>query len=239
MVENVFHLGDRTAASLMTPRPDVVFLDARDAKERLHEVLAAHRFSRYPLRGPESDDVVGIVRAKDVLLDVLEGDEVDLANLARPPLFVPETTSAMKTLEQMKASRVHCALVVDEFGVTVGMVTYHDVLEALVGDLPSADRPADALAVRRDDGSWLVDGALPVEEFIELLDLGSRGGQVRGPYHTMGGFVAARLGALPKVADRFTLEDLVVEVVDMDGNRVDKVLVTPAATQSTRPSAPL
>jgi putative hemolysin len=237
MVENVFHLGDRTAASLMTPRPDVVFLDARDAKERLHEVLAAHRFSRYPLRGPESDDVVGIVRAKDVLLDVLQGDEVDLANLARPPLFVPETTSAMKTLEQMKASRVHCALVVDEFGVTVGMVTYHDVLEALVGDLPSADRPADALAVRRDDGSWLVDGALPVEEFIELLGLGSRGNQVRGPYHTMGGFVAARLGALPRVADRFTLEDLVVEVVDMDGNRVDKVLVTRAATQGTSPSA--
>ena len=229
MVESVFHLGDRSVASLMTPRPDVVFLRVGDTADRVQEVLAEHHFSRYPLREMDSDEMLGIVRAKDILLEVLRGETLDLTSIARPALVVPETTSAMKTLEQMKGARVHSALVVDEFGVTVGMVTYHDVLEAIVGDLPSADRPKDSQAVRREDGSWLLDGALSVDELVALLDLGAKAGEVRGPYHTLGGFVAARLGALPKVADRFRWNDFVFEVVDMDANRVDKVLVTPAA----------
>lgn len=237
MVENVFHLGDRAVASLMTPRPDVVFLEVGDTTGRLREVLAEHRFSRFPLRGESADDVIGIVRAKDVLLRVLEEDEFNLEAVARPALFVPETTSAVKALEQMKAARVHSALVVDEFGVTVGMVTYHDVLEAIVGDLPSVDRPVDSEAVQRADGSWLVDGRLAVDDLVELLGLDERTGAVKGPYHTVGGFVASRLGALPKVADRFEFGEYVFEVVDMDGNRVDKVIVVRASATNAGPPA--
>ena len=226
MVESVFHLGDRTVSSIMTPRPDVVFLDIDDTSDHLREVLSTHRFSRFPVRGNREDDVAGIVRAKDILVRVLEGEGVDLRSVIRKALFVPETASAVKTLDQMKAARAHSALVVDEFGVVVGMITYHDVLEAIVGELPSADRPDEERVVRREDGSWLVDGQLPIDEIVELLDVGKRTAGLKGPYHTIGGFVAARVGAVPRVADRVTWGGFSFEVVDMDGRRVDKLLVS-------------
>jgi len=126
----------------------------------------------------------------------------------------------------MKAARAHSALVVDEFGVVVGMITYHDVLEAIVGELPSADRPDEDRVVRREDGSWLVDGQLPIDEIVDLLGVGKRTAGLKGPYHTIGGFVAARVGAVPRVADRVTWGGFSFEVVDMDGRRVDKLLVS-------------
>ncbi|MBA3248339.1 MAG: CBS domain-containing protein, partial [Pyrinomonadaceae bacterium] len=146
----------------------------------------------------------------------------------RPPLFVPETRTALQTLELFKASQTHIAFVIDEYGALEGLVTINDVMEAIVGDIPLAGEQAGTPAVQREDGSWLLDGMLPVDEFKEIFSVGALPGEERGDYHTLAGFVMLRLGRIPAAADHFEWGGLRFEVMDMDGNRVDKILVAPA-----------
>jgi len=153
----------------------------------------------------------------------------------RQPVFVPESTRGLKVLELFKQTGTHISLVVDEYGVIQGLVTLNDVLVEIVGDVPSDDEPEDPQAVQRDDGSWLLDGMLSVDEFFEIFELKELPVEDRGSYQTLGGFVITRLGRIPAATDHFEWEGMHFEVIDMDGNRVDKMLVIPMPTEKIEP----
>jgi putative hemolysin len=178
------------------------------------------------------DDVLGVVKAKDLLSGLLSGRPLDLRAQLRQPLFVPESMTALRLLELFRKSRTHVALVVSEHGAFEGMVTLTDVLEAIVGDLVPPSGQAEPMAVRREDGSWLLDGAIMIEDFKEIFPAGTLPGEEEESYQTLAGFVITYLGRIPSAADRFEWGGLSFEVVDMDGRRVDKVLVTQAGKET-------
>ena len=237
VVENVFRLGDRRVADLMTPRPRVVWLDLAATPDETRRAMAASPHHFFPVCQGDLDRVVGVVSVKDLWARAAAGEPFDLAALLRPPLVVPETMPAFRVLEEFRRVGAPLALIVDEFGGIDGLVTLTDLLEALVGDFPAA-RDGDPRAIRREDGSWLVDGMLPVEEFRSAVPLGERLGAAPGAYQTLGGLVLARLGRVPRPGDHFAWGGLRFEVVDMDGNRVDKVLVAPAPEPAHPPAEP-
>ena len=225
MVERVFRLGDRRVSALMTPRPEIVWLDLDDSAETNRQAIIDSSHSRYLVCQGELDNTLGIVRVNDLLADCLASKPLDLTKALQRPVYVPESTPGLKILELFKQSGTQMAIVVDEYGVIQGLVTLNDILEEIVGDLPSVDQVDEPQAVRREDGSWLVDGMLPVEELFELLDIGELPKEQRGNYHTVGGFVVTHLGRIPTATDAFEWQGIRFEVMDMDGNRVDKVLV--------------
>jgi putative hemolysin len=227
IVESVFRLGDRRVSSLMTPRPEIAWLDLEGAPERIRRAIVEHEHSRFPVGRGGLDEVVGIALAKDILAPAPPDRPLDLEALVRPALFVPESMPAFRALETFKRSGCQIALVVDEYGSVQGLVTIIDLLEALVGDIPSPAELAEPPALRRPDGSWLLDGTLPFEDAKEMLGLGELPGEGSGDYHTVGGLMMRQAGRIPGVGDGFEWEGLRFEVVDMDGNRVDKVLVAP------------
>jgi magnesium and cobalt exporter, CNNM family len=227
MVERVFRLGDRRVSAVMTPRTEIVWLDREASAQEIRRTITESVHSRFLVADGSLDNVLGVVHAKDLLAHILGEQVVDLAATIQQPLYVPESMRALRTLELFKQSGTHIALVIDEYGGIQGLVTPSDILEAIVGDLPAAGEEVEPLAVQRADGSWLLDGMLPVDEFKDLFDLGELPGEDQGIYQTLAGFVIMQLGRIPEAADYFVWEGLKLEVVDMDGNRVDKVLVTP------------
>lgn len=224
MVERIFKLGDRRVYTLMTPRADVIWLDVDDAREAIQEKAASGR-SRFPVCEGSLDHVLGIVKMKDLLARSLAGQTLDLRSALRQPLYVPESMRAFKVLEQFKQSRTHIALVLNEYGSVQGLITLNDILEAIVGDMPSSDAPNEPMIVRREDGSWLADGMLPVEDFKKHFQLAVLPNEETGEYQTLGGFVMMHMERIPKPTDHFEWDGLRFEVMDMDGHRVDKVLV--------------
>lgn len=230
VVQNVFRLADRTVSSVMTPRLDIVWLDVEDDPDQIRCKVAESGFSRFPVCQGGLDNVVGIVEAKALLVCQWEGGPLNLSAVMRPPQFVPEVSSAVSLLSLFQESGLHCALVVDEYGSVQGLVTLHDVLRAALGDVTEATPGEEPMAVQREDGSWLLDGRLSADDFRALLGLrGDLPGEEEGAYETLGGFVMMHLGRIPEVADHFEWAGLRFEVVDMDGRRVDKVLVAPVA----------
>jgi len=231
MVERVFRLGDRPVSSFMTPRPDIVWLDLEDTTEENRQKMSENGYSRYPVCQGGLDNVLGIIPVTDLLARSLRGDSLDLTVGLRQPVFVPESTRGLKVLELFKQTITHMALVVDEYGVIQGLVTLNDIMSEIVGDVPSADGEEEPQAVQREDGSWLLDGMLAVEDFFELFDLEEWDFEERGSYQTLGGFVITHLGRIPAAADHFEWQGMRIEVMDMDGNRVDKVLVVPTTNK--------
>ncbi len=227
VAQSVFRLADRRVGALMTPRMDIAWLDAAGTLEETRDIVAKYGHSRYPVCDGNLDNVLGIVDAQQLLAATITGQPMDVGALMRRPLFVPETVAAVQLLDSFYSSGQHMAIVVDEYGGTQGLVTVHDLLEAVVGDVTEAAQAADARAVRREDGTWLLDGGLPVEDFRELFDLEALPGETENTFETLGGFVMAQLGHIPSVADAFEWSDYRFEVMDMDGKRVDKVLVAP------------
>ncbi|HEX8203710.1 MAG TPA: hemolysin family protein, partial [Isosphaeraceae bacterium] len=224
MVKRVFRLAGRRASTLMTPRAEVVWLDVADPPAELRNKIGGSPHSRFPVCDGTLDNILGVVGVKDLLAQGFRQQPFALKGLLRVPLFLYEGTSALKILETFKASGTHLAVVLDEFGAVQGLLTLNDIVEALVGDLSEGADPAGPKAVRRSDGSWLLDGTLPVDEFhdaFEGLEL------PRGDYQTLAGFILRQLGRIPATGDRFQWQGLGFEVVDMDGNRIDKVLVSP------------
>jgi putative hemolysin len=183
------------------------------------------------------DKVDGVVLAKDLLTQSLAGRALDLKALMQQPLFVPRTVTALEVLESFKKSGQHIALVVDEYGGIEGLLTHHDILEAIAGDIPFDGKPTDPKAVQRHDGSWLLDGMLSIDEFKEIFQLEDLPGEKRDAYQTLGGFVFTRMGRIPSVSDSFEWNGLRIEVVDMDGKRIDKVLVSPRRDREANDSA--
>jgi putative hemolysin len=236
LVENIFRLDDRKVASIMTPRKEIVPLDVDDPLEENLARLQTTVFSRFPVVKGSLEQVVGIITAKDILNQLLDGKPIDIAALVKPPLYVPATVSPMQLMEQFKKTRNHLALVVDEYGELEGLVTMNDVLETIVGDLPTESLVDNDEAVKRDDGSWLIDGMMALEKFKDLFDIEVElPGEDSGNIHTLGGFVMFQLGRVPAVTDRFEWEDFQFEVMDMDKTRVDKVMVV----RMPSPEAPL
>lgn len=225
MVERIFRFGDRTVGSLMTRRPDIVWLDLEDPLEKNLAILASRVYSRLPVCQGSLDEVVGVLRAKELLNQSIEGKLLDLMGALQPPVFVPETLPAIKLLERLRQARTHIVLVIDEHGSIEGLVTLNDILGALVGDLPAVDESDEPYAVQRDDGSWFLDGMLPVDDFKALLDLDKLPDEETGNFQTLSGFVMMQMGRVPTVGDYFDAVNLRFEVADMDGYRIDKVLV--------------
>jgi CBS domain containing-hemolysin-like protein len=226
MVEEVLRLRDRRVGALMTPRTEIVWIDLDDSPDENRRKMMESGRSRFPVCQGGLDNVLGVVFAKDLLARILAGEPLDLKSSVRDLLFVPESVRALKVLELFKQSGTDSAMVTDEYGGIQGLITLKDILEAIVGEIPSADEPPDPQVVRRADGSWLLDGMLPVDEVTEVLSMAGPPPE-EGAYHTLGGFVMAHLGRIPSTGDRFEWGGLQFEVVDMDGHRVDKVLVTP------------
>lgn len=227
MVERVFRLGDQPVSALMTPRLEIVWLDLNDSIEVNRRKLIESRHTRFPVCQDSPDNVLGVISVTDVLAASLCNQPLDLLTLLRQPLFIPESTHALRVLEFFKKSGTHVALVVDEYGVTQGLVTLNDVMEVIIGDVPFADDPQEVSAVQREDGSWLIDGMLTIDRFKDLFDINELPGEQRGNYQTLGGFVITQLGHIPVASDHFEWGGFRFEVMDMDGNRVDKMLVAP------------
>lgn len=230
MVERVFRLGERRVSALMTPRPDIVWLDIDDTLEKNRQKMLNSNHTRFPVCQGGLDNVLGIIHVSDLLSRSLSGLPLDLTVSLRRSIYVPENMRGLKVLELFKQSGTHLALVVDEYGVIQGLVTLNDILFEIVGDIPSTEQPDEPKAVQREDGSWLLDGMLPIEKFFELFDI--EDSLEDCSYHTMGGFVIAHLGRIPVATDHFEWRNFRFEIMDMDGNRVDKVLVLRIPPQS-------
>jgi putative hemolysin len=233
MIEGVLRLDERRVGGLMTPRTQIVWIDINDTTDAIREKVAASRHSRFPVCQESLEEILGIVRTKDLLVQTLACQPLDLRSILQPPLFVPESASALRVLELLQEHSRHVALVTDEFGSIQGLVTHNDILEAVVGALPAPGKNAEPAAVRRSDGSWLVDGLMDVETFKALFDLEN----VELPdeelsiYQTLGGLAMHQIDAIPTVGQTFTWQGFRFEIMDMDGRRVDKVLVLPPPPQ--------
>jgi putative hemolysin len=225
MVQRVFRLGDRPIRSMMTPRTEIAWLDLEEPLEAsLKEVLESTH-SRFPVARGNLDNCVGTIRIRTLLTAVVENQPVNLESMMQPPLFVGESMRALNVLEQFRETGVHIALVTDEFGGIEGLLTLNDLMEAIVGDLPSAEDQEEPLVVEREDGSWLLDGSLDIGDFKALVDREELPDEVSGGYHTIGGFVMHHLGRIPMAGEHFRWDGLSFEVMDMDGKRVDKIMV--------------
>lgn len=220
MVEGVFSLGDQRVYSLMTPRTDIVYLDITDTIDEIREKIAESKLSRFPVRQDSLDTILGIVKASDMLVRSLSGEEIRLKELLKPAYFIPETMLASRALEIFKEKGTELLLVIDEFGGIQGLLTINDILEEIVGQIEMEEPQA----TQRQDGSWLLDGMLEVDEFKEIFNLNALPHE--DEYETLSGFVMMSLGRVPQSADHFEWQSLRFEVIDMDGRRVDKVLVT-------------
>jgi putative hemolysin len=230
MLEAVFRLGDKSARLLMTPRTQIVWLDLNDSLEEIRDKISESGHSRFPVGVGSLDQVKGVVQAKDLLGNCLAGKSLQLETLLQQPFFVPRSVSALHVLDSFKQSGKHIALVVDEYGGIEGLLTHHDILEAIAGEIPFSEKHAEPMAVQRPDGSWLLDGMLPVENFKEIFHVDSLPGEKKDAYQTLGGFLFTHMGRVPMVADSFEWHNLRFEIVDMDGKRIDKVLVTRIST---------
>jgi putative hemolysin len=226
IVERVFSLGDRRVNSIMTPRGEIVWLDINDPGTEISRKIRGGAYSMYPVCDKKLDNVLGVVQSKDLLSCKISDEKVDLKASLLPPLFVPESMRALKVLEKFKQTGIHLAIVLDEYGSVQGLVALVDLLEGLVGDIPHIDELAEPQIVKRKDGSWLVDGALQVDEFREMIDPDGLPEDDDGQYTTLGGFVMTNLEKVPIAGDYFEWNGYRFEVVDMDERRVDKILVT-------------
>lgn len=226
LIEGVMELDVRTLGAVMTPRRDIVWLDTTSEPDEMIQTVVATGYTRYPVCDGSPDAVQGVVRAKGILAEACRGGPVDLEELVRPVVFVPETASALDALEALRKAEVHMVLAVDEYGTVQGLCSLADILATLVGAPIGESRRSRPSIVQRADGSYLVDGLLPVHELREhvaaLADW-----EVDVPYHTVAGLTMSELDAIPEAGDTFIWRGLCFEIMDMDGNRVDKLLVTP------------
>ena len=225
MVRNVFRLDDRQIGSLMVPRSDIVWLDTERPLEENLARMAESEHSRFPVCRGGVEEILGIISSKQLFNQTLKGGQPDITSQLQSPVYVPETLTGMELLEQFRASGSHMAFVIDEYGEVQGLVALQDVMEAVTGEFRS-DRQEDAWAVQREDGSWLLDGLIPLPELKDLLGLREVPEEDKGRYQTLSGMVMWLLGRLPCTGDVIAWEAWRLEVIDLDGKRIDKVLAS-------------
>jgi putative hemolysin len=232
MLEGVMRLADRTVRTIMTPRVDMVWLDIDDTVKEQSSIIRSSGYSRFPVARGYMEEILGIVHAKDLLVSCFDGLPLSLGAVMRAPLIVPDTTPVLRLLDQLKRERQHLAIVVDEYGSVEGLVSIADIIESVTGGLPGRGQEAIAKPVRRRDGSWALDGMMPIDEVEALTGLRNMRGE--GEFETIAGFMLDRLGRVPSEGDTFVWEGARFEVVDMDGRRVDKVIVALPEEQKGR-----
>jgi putative hemolysin len=231
-IRRIFHFTDRSVSSVMTPRTEVAAIEAGTPLTEVIETFMSSGYSRLPLYERSLDNVIGVLYAKDLLQARASGEDVDLRSLARAPFFVSEYQHVDDLLAIFRRKGVHMAIVIDEYSQVIGVATLEDVLEELVGEIQDEyDVPEEGEFVRREDGSWLVDAMVDQEQARERIGMQPLPANERGDYHTLAGMVLAHLGHIPKAGDSVTIGDFVFEVVDMDGRRIDKVLIRPSTTK--------
>ena len=235
MVQRVFRLGDRSIRAIMTPRTEICWLDLNITREQQLELVTGSNHSLLPVAQGSLDNCIGILRGRNLLAAELSGHPVDLKSLLQLPLYITESARALHVIEQFRQTGVHIGLVTDEYGGIEGLVTLTDLMEAIVGDLPSAEDLDEPQIIRREDGSWLLDGALDISEFKDLVQRSSLPDEISGNFHTLGGFVLHVLGRVPRAGDHFSWDGLRFEVMDMDGKRIDKVLVAALPEPASQP----
>jgi putative hemolysin len=227
IVQMALRLDDRPVNAVMTPRTQVEFLDLGDSEAASRRTIIESAHSRFPVVEGTPPQVLGIVEGKKLLAAALTGQAFDLRAVLRPPLYVPASVTALRALEIFKVSGAPMALVVDEYGELEGILTLHDILTSLVGEIASPEEPGDPSVLKRDDGSWLIDGMVPIDTVRDTIGLASLPGEGEGDFHTLGGFIMARVNRIPKVGDKTAVAGYRFEVVVMDGRRVDRVLIVP------------
>ena len=223
IIERVFSLNDQRVGRLMIPRTKIVWLDVNAAPGSIFDTLRSHEYTRFPVCDGDLDKIVGIVHVKSLLDSCIANLPVDVKRRMSPPIFVPKQMPTLKVLELFKKSGMYLAIVIDEYGSIIGLVSLNDILEAIIGNLSPIDNAQDPQVTLRDDGSWLMDGMLPIDRFKEIIEKNQLPDEEK--YQTLGGFIMAQTGSVPKDGDHFDWENLRIEVMDMDGNRIDKVLV--------------
>ena len=223
MVEGVFKLDYMRVGNLMTPRRNVIWLSVDDPAEEIYRTFAESPRSRFPLVEGNLDHALGIIQVKDFVHLREEGSMINLRAMLKPALHFPESMSVLQAIQEFKKSRIHFAFVINEYGGVEGIITPNDILEAIVGDIDDLDEPNTSGIVIREDGSWLLDGALSVEKVKDVLQITMLPGQES--YQTLGGFILDQFGAIPGIGQNFTWGNYRFEVVDMDGLRIDQVLV--------------
>ncbi len=224
IIERVFHLGDRNITSLMTHRNDIVWFNLNNDKDKLKEIIVTEPHSVYPVCEDHIDDIKGVVSVKDLYL---YESATPLLNIMRPALFVPENNTAYHVLERFKESKIHCCFVVDEYGSLLGMITLNDILEAIVGDIPQPDGE-DYEIVKREDGTFFVDGQIPFYDFLSRFEKTDWINEGEQDFDTLAGFILHQLERIPFTGDKLEWRGFTFEIADMDGHRIDKVLVTPS-----------
>ncbi|MCB0026149.1 MAG: hemolysin family protein [Caldilinea sp.] len=224
IVTQVFRLSDRRASAIMTPRTDIDWIEVGQSEQEIRDLIMESSHSRFPLAEAGLDHVVGVVFVRDLLLQRMTGATADLQSIARPALFLPESMTALDVIESMRESRSHMALIINEYGGLEGLVTINDIVEAILGSVEEVGEE-EAEIVEREDGSWLIDGMLSVDEFQDVFRVPELPARDELDYQTVGGMIMAILERVPAVGNAVKLDGLRLEVMDMDGRRVDKVLV--------------
>jgi putative hemolysin len=224
IIERVFHLGDRNITSLMTHRSDIIWFNLDDNEEKIKEKITGEPHSVYPICEGDIDQLKGVVSIKDLYV----ADDFTLfKDLMRPALFVPENNSAYQVMEKFKESKIHSAFIVDEYGSVLGMITLNDILEAIIGDLPEPDL-TDYEVREREDGSYLIDGQIPFYDFLTYFDKQNWLNEGEHEFDTLAGFILHQLERIPQTGDTMEWKGFAFEIIDMDGHRIDKVLVKPS-----------
>lgn len=234
MVKNVFRLDDRAIASLMIPRSEVEYIDLEDKPEENLQKLLNSKHTALPLCEGGLDDIKGVITTRLVLQQVVNGGKPDFKNMAISPVYVPESLTGMELLENFRKEDVHIALVVDEYGEVLGLVTPHDVLEAIVGEF-KPDTPADAMVVKINDNEYDIGGLLPIPEMKDVLDIDECPDEDRERYTTVAGMVMYVLERIPKEGDEISLDGWRLTITKMDGRRVDRLLIKKMDVESVTP----
>jgi putative hemolysin len=224
IIERVFHLGDRNITSLMTHRSDIIWFDVNDNEIKIREKIMEDPHSIYPICEGDLDEIKGVISLKDIYIS---DDKVPFRELMQPALFVPDNNTAYQVMEKFKESKIHTCFIVDEYGSVRGMITLNDIMEAIVGEIPQTD-VADYEIVEREDGSYLVDAQIPFYDFLSRFDKTEWVSEGDYQFDTLAGCILHELERIPQTGDKLDWKDFQFEIVDMDGHRIDKVLVTPS-----------
>jgi putative hemolysin len=226
LVDRIFRMADQRVSGLMVPRTDIAWLNADASAERIRVAVATSSFSHFPVCEGGLDQLIGVVHLKDMIKSGLLTQTVSLRVLARKPLFVPESMHALRLIEEFRRSQQHIAFILDEYGVIAGLITLNDLVQSLLGPMSRLGEETEPMAVRRADGSWLLDGSLPIEDLKAMMDIERLPHQDRTTFQTVAGFVMTYLGRVPRTGDYFAFDRFRFEVVDMDRHRIDKVLLS-------------
>jgi len=222
IIERVFHLGDRNITSLMTHHSDIIWFNLEDNEDKIKEKILQEPHSAYPICNGSIDDIKGVVSIKDLYISP---DSTLFKDIMQPALFIPENNSPYQVMEKFKESKIHSAFIVDEYGSILGLITLNDILEAIVGDIPQQN-VEDYEIKKRDDGTYLVDGQIPFYDFLTKFEKTEWMNEGEHDFDTVAGFILHEMERIPRPGDKIEWKGFKIEVLDMDGHRIDKILVT-------------